>query len=545
MLVDRSGLLPDREPMRAVGVAATEHDGRARVLVAGYGEPNRLFRGTDAGLIDEIAALRRATARGTDRYGEAAPVADPDAHAVGVAAADADGDGIEELYVHNVGSFARSVIDPTAPPGASGGPGQPEPDRLLDPYGDTAQGGAAGGDSGDTADRAPDHATDHTTDYTPNHATDHTAGDPGGWLDLLDDPRNRAAGNPTVGRGVAPLDRTGDGTYAFLVTGYAVPARLQSVDGGSVRDRAPDLGLDFLGGGQAAVAGPLSAQPVRSSTDPTNPLAGAGPRMDLFLGMERGPNLLLRNDGGGFTDFAGETGVSDAHGDTRAAAPIDLGGRLGLAVGTDDGRNRVVALPDEHVGSEDVTPDGFAAPGPVRSVVAADLDNDGRQELFVTCQGAPNRLFERTGEWDHPGGWERREPGDAAAPDAASTGAVAADLDGDGRLELLVARGGPEPEPLAVYAAEADGDWLRVRPRTRHGAPARGALVTVVLDSGRECRRVVGAGGGYCSGGEPVAHVGLGAAPPQSVTVHWPDGETTARRTDVAANRTLDVPFPG
>jgi hypothetical protein len=45
VLVDRSALLPDREPIRAAGIAVTECGGVPHVLVAGYGEANRLFRG--------------------------------------------------------------------------------------------------------------------------------------------------------------------------------------------------------------------------------------------------------------------------------------------------------------------------------------------------------------------------------------------------------------------------------------------------------------------------------------------------------------------
>jgi hypothetical protein len=335
-----------------------------------------------------------------------------------------------------------------------------------------------------------------------------------------------------------------------------------------VTDRAPDLGIDFLGGGRAALVGPLQGGPGESW--PSSSVGGAGVRMDAFLGMERGPNLLLRNDGGGFIDFAPEAGVSDTHGDARGAALVDLGGEFGLALGNDDGPNRLWHLRRE-APPGDITPAPFAEPGPVRTVLAADLDNDGRQELFVTCHGAPNRLFRRVGP-DHRDGadWERVDAGAAAEPDRPTTGAVAADLDGDGALELLVAHGGSEGEPLAVYGhpnAAADG-WLRVRPRTRHGAPARGALVTLdlvldpdladafdgrapppeererLLEAYSEQHRVVDAGSGYCCQGEPVAHFGLGGGTPRAVHVRWPDGETWTTVEAPDANGVLDVPFP-
>jgi hypothetical protein len=539
VLVDRSDLLPDREPIRATGVAVSEFDGAPLVLVAGYGEANRLFRGATgdaagddtAGFADVAAELRDATATGGDPYGEAEAVADPAGHAVGVAAADADGDGEEEWYVHNAGPFGREVVEPDA----EGGLGSPEPDRLLDPHGDD---GLAG------------------------------------WLDLLADGRNRRGRNLRVGRSVAALDRTGDGTYAFLVTGDASPARLQTVSAGSVTDRAPDVGIDFLGGGRSVVAGPIRARASEGVVDPHSPVDGLGLRMNLFLGMERGPNLLLRNDGGGFLDFAPELGVSDTHGDARGVALVDLGNGFGLALGNDGAPNRLWHLRRE-APPGDVTPAPFAEPGPVRTVLAADLDNDGAQELFVTCHGAPNRLFRRVGPDHHDDAdWEQVDPGAAAEPDAPTTGAVAADLDGDGALELLVTHGGGEGEPLAVYGhpnAAANG-WLRVRPRTRHGAPARGALVTLdlvldpdladalegggdgapapedrerLLEAYSEQRRVVDAGSGYLCQGEPVAHFGLAGGTPRSVHVHWPDGETTTTVDAPDPGQVLDVPFPG
>jgi hypothetical protein len=111
------------------------------------------------------------------------------------------------------------------------------------------------------------------------------------------------------------------------------------------------------------------------------------------------------------------------------------------------------------------------------------------------------------------------------------TGAAAADFDGDGTLELLVVHGEAEAQPLSLYRVPNDGDWLRVRPLTPAGAPARGARVTLHTDAGRQVR-IVDAGSGYLCQMEPVAHFGLGSAVPREVTVCWPDGR----------ERTIDEP---
>lgn len=50
--------------------------------------------------------------------------------------------------------------------------------------------------------------------------------------------------------------------------------------------------------------------------------------------------------------------------------------------------------------------------------------------------------------------------------------------------------------------------WLRVRVTTCHGAPARGAKVTLHTKTGRQTR-AIDAGSGYLCQMEPVAHFGL------------------------------------
>lgn len=459
-------MLADRDPFEAYGVAVTERDEEPRVVVAGNGVPNRFFQWDGDVLTDELDEFRAASGAGTAPDGGATALRDPDRHALGVAAADVDADGEEEVYVHATGSFAG---------------GSPEADLLCDPT-------------------------------------------PDGFTDLFDDARNRAARNYTAGRSVAAVDRTGDGVYEFLVTGYAAPMRLYGARGGVVEERAGEVGVDFLGGGRTLAVGPL-----------------VGDRTDVFVGMERGPNLLLCNDGGGFTDFAPERGVSGTHENARGAALLDTGSALGLALGNWEGHHHLFAGGDGRWA--DVAPPAMADPAPVRTVVAADFDDDGRQELFFNCLGAPNRLFAR-----ESGDWVPVDAGPATEPEGRGTGAVAADVDGDGRLELLVAHGEGEAEPLSVYRAPSRGDHLRVRPRTRHGAPARGAFVRLETDADDETavqRRVVDGGSGYLCQGEPVAHFGLGDAAPERVVVRWPDGETTVEVEDPPANEVLTVEHPG
>jgi hypothetical protein len=74
-------------------------------------------------------------------------------------------------------------------------------------------------------------------------------------------------------------------------------------------------------------------------------------------------------------------------------------------------------------------------------VALADVDGDGRVDIFLTRTEGPNALYRNLG------GWRFRDIADSAgvaAPDRASSGAAFADVDGDGDADLLLAAiGGP------------------------------------------------------------------------------------------------------
>ncbi|VTS04008.1 CRTAC1 family protein [Gemmata obscuriglobus] len=136
------------------------------------------------------------------------------------------------------------------------------------------------------------------------------------------------------------------------------------------------------------------------------------------------------------------------------------------------------------------------------------------------------------------------DAGAALDPDGYGTGAAVADVDGDGVLELLVSRGEKAAQPLGVFKARAaHPNWLRVRPLTRFGAPARGAVVRAEY-AGRVRVKGICGGSGYLCQMEPVAHFGLGdATAAERVTVTWPDGAGVVL-LNPGGNRVLTVPYP-
>lgn len=422
----------------------------------------------------------RLYARDGDRLVDTACgiVADGDRHAMGVCAADVDADGCEEVYVHNCASYAGHTVDA---------------DLLLNRL---------------EANR-----------YR--------------WTDTFALDVNADRLNFRAGRSVAALDRRGTGRYGVAIASYGAPIAFYELgEDGEASDIAPAVGLDVVGGCRSLLPGPI----VSDGTD-------------LFVGIEEGANRVFQNRDGHYTPVEVERPIRDPNGDTRAVALIDDGDSFGVVLGNWEGESRLCRRsPDGSF--VDVAPKALSNAGSVRSVVAADFDNDGREELFCNQFGEPNHLLKRVDDDDDTGAggdatsWRAVELGDAAEPDKFGTGAVVADLDDDGALELLVVHGEVAAQPITVYEVPdaPDNGWLRVRPTTVYGAPARGATVRLETTDGTG-RRVIDSGSGYLSQNEPVAHFGLGGAVPTKVTVRWPDGRERTVRSP-AADSEIEVRHP-
>jgi hypothetical protein len=345
------------------------------------------------------------------------------------------------------------------------------------------------------------------------------------WVDLFSLPQNQDALNLTAGRSVACVDRLGQGRYGFFVANYGGPMRLYELTPDQmIADVAPEVGLNRVTGGRGVVALPLVSQ-----------------RMDIFAVNEQGSNFLFRNLGDGtFEDIAAEVGLEDPgeHGRGVAAVDLDGDGQLDLVYGNWEGPHRLW-IQTSTGAFKNVAPPELARPSRIRTVIAADFDNDGYPELFFNNMGEPNRLF----AW-RSGRWQAIDIGEAAEPEGLGTGAAVADLDGDGRLELLIAHGEAGPQPLSLYRSRANtNNWLRILPLTRQGSPARGALVRLITST-RTQVQAIDAGSGYLCQMEPVAHFGLGSeSRVKEVQIQWPDGQ----RLQIAhppVNQLLRIPYP-
>jgi hypothetical protein len=346
------------------------------------------------------------------------------------------------------------------------------------------------------------------------------------WVDLFSLDQNQLSVNLTAGRSVACVDRNGQGSYGFFVANYGGPMRLYELGPrGLVEDVASRVGVDLIAGGRSLVSLPLVTS-----------------RMDVFAGNERGPNFLFMNKGDGtFTEVAESFGLTDSLENVRGITVLDANGdgSFDLVYGNWEGPHRMFVRLDGGA-FRNFAPPEMALPSRVRTVIAADFDNDGYEELFFNNMGEPNRLF---GYRD--GRWQRLNIGAAVEAYGLGTGAVVGDFNHDGRLELLIAHGESGLQPLTLYAPHPNlSHWLRVLPLTRHGAPARGAVVRL-HSRNRAQVRAIDAGSGYLCQMEPVAHFGLGPEPDDelAVEVYWPDGAHTL--LDIAQiDRQYTVNYP-
>ncbi len=421
----------------------------------------------------------------------------PPALRYGIAVTDVDGDGILEAVVAGY-SGPNQVLKWT-------GKGfEDVTDRALADPDRQAIGVAAGDIDGDGREEI--YILNADTFAGPKELGDRLfASFDKHWLDLFQVPDHQAVANQVAGRSVAVVDRNGTGRYGFVVANYGGPFRLYELNQGKLVDAAPAAGIAVTTGGRGLACGPLVT-----------------PRMDIVAVNEHGANFLFANQGDGtFRDVAREAGIGDPgeHGRGLALADLDGDGQVDLVYGNWEGPHRLF-LRDGPVHFRQAAPPEMAAPSRVRTVIAADFDNDGVVEVFFHNIGQPNRLFKPL-----DGGWVQMPLGAAEDPRGLGTGAAVGDFDGDGRLELLIARGESGAQRLGLFRpAAAHPNFLRVMPLTRFGAPARGATVALDIGGVRQVR-VIDAGSGYLCQMEPVAHFGLGPfRQVDRITMVWPDG---------------------
>ena len=326
-------------------------------------------------------------------------------------------------------------------------------------------------------------------------------------IDLFQLDKNLRSLNLTAGRSVVCVDRNGDGKYGIYVANYGGPTRFYELKKGSIVDQAPLLNINRITGGRAVVAGHILSN-----------------YMDIFAANERGPNFLYINENSTFKDVAESLGVEDTFENGRGTTLTDFlyRGKLDIVSGNWNGEHRIFLNNKNKF--NDIANSEFKIPSRVRTIISADFDNDGFDEIFVNNIGEPNKLFKILSD----GELKQIQLSNGLEPLGLGTGAAVADIDNDGILELLVSHGESGLQPLSLYKANIKKPFkfLRILPKTTFDAPARGA--TVILNTNiRNHAKTIDAGSGYLCQMEPVAHYGLrNGEKVNSVTIKWTDGSS-------------------
>ena len=322
--------------------------------------------------------------------------------------------------------------------------------------------------------------------------------------DLFELPKNQKNLNLTAGRSVVCVDRKGDGKYGFYVANYGGPTRFYELNNDLIRDIAPDLKIDKITGGRAVVAGHI-----------------LGNKMDIFAANERGPNFLYFNDKDQFYNVSTEYNTDDVLQNGRGTTLSDFlyRGSLDIINGNWEGFHRIFV--NNKTTFSDMASKEFRIPSRIRTIISADFDNDGYDEIFMNNIGEPNKLFKIL----ENGKISQIKISNALEKNGLGTGAAVADIDNDGILELLISHGESGPQPLSLFKSNIKNKkFLRIAPKTTYGAPARGATVILVTNKRRHAK-TIDAGSGYLCQMEPVAHYGFRKNEIiKNVIIKWTDG---------------------
>ncbi len=326
------------------------------------------------------------------------------------------------------------------------------------------------------------------------------------FIDLFELEINQENLNLTAGRSVVCVDRNGDGAYGIYVANYGGPTRFYEKEGQRIVDKAKELGIDKITGGRAVISG--------------NILSG---RSDIFAANERGENFLYYNQEGEFVELAKDYQVEDLYENGRGTALSDIlyRGQLDILTSNWQGPHRAFVLDGNQF--KDIADQNFSEPSRIRTVISADFDNDGYDEVFMNNIGEPNKLFKILDN----GVFQPIKINTALETNGLGTGAAVADVDNDGILELLISHGESGYQPLSLYKANIkDTNYIRIKPLNKFGAPARGATVTLKSNL-RTHSKTIDAGSGYLCQMEPVAHYGVRKNEKNfKFEVTWTNGKT-------------------
>lgn len=275
--------------------------------------------------------------------------------------------------------------------------------------------------------------------------------------------------------------------------------------------------------------------------------------IDAFIANDNDRNLLLQNFGKKMKEVGIESGVA-FNGDGRQIsgmgadfADVDGDGLPDIVMTGLRGetyelfRNRGDGTFEDASATSGLLPLSRAWNGWGCGLV--DLDNDGWLDLFVACGGLdaneaqPSRVSRnQNGRWT--------DVSAAAGIDSVARlhrGVAFADFDNDGRMDVAVTA---INEPMELWMNRSPArNWLELKlTGTRSNRSAIGARVICRAGGTIQVRTVSGSVG-YASASDLRVHFGLADERSASIEIHWPSGNIQ-KMENLSANRRLEITEP-
>ncbi|MGA7755603.1 MAG: CRTAC1 family protein [Candidatus Sulfotelmatobacter sp.] len=288
-------------------------------------------------------------------------------------------------------------------------------------------------------------------------------------------------------------------------------------------------------------------------------------KMDLIIPNDKLMNSFYRNKGGGkFEESAFDENVALREDGTYISGmgvdfrDLDNDGYPDIVIVALDGETFPIYKNTGKGNFVEVTRESgmtrLSLPMAGYSPTIADFDNDGWKDIFVSrghvqsLLSAPNLSIEQPNTvFRNLGGMKftalTGEAGLTAQPPSRHRGSAVGDLNGDGKLDVVVSA---INAPAEIWMNQSPGNnhWVEFKLQgTKSNRDGIGARIKVVTKSGAQYNHMT-TSCGYASSSAGPVHFGLGAnVSAETVEIRWPSGIVQTMR-DVAGDRIVLVKEP-